>query len=1210
MTNCTLSGNSASGGFGGGIGGFNSTVTVTNSTLDGNSAAEGGGISGGAVLISNSTISNNIASGDGGGISGGAVLISHSTINNNIASGKGGGIANGGAATTVRDSTLSGNSASTGGGIYDEGTGNNQANLTVSNSTLSGNSASTGGGVFIEGINGDTAAVSLNNTILASTNNLPGANLVNGGPNTRIISQGYNLSSDNGGGFLTAAGDQINTNPQLGPLQDNGGPTATMALLPGSPALDKGKNFGVTTDQRGLPRPVDIPSILDASGGDGSDIGAVEMDPTQTGPTFVVTTTADHDDGVCDLGDCTLREAINVANIAGPNTIIFRSGVIGTITLQSTLAVTGSVTVTGPGARFLAVSGNSAVRVFSVNSGNSAISGLTIRDGAQTGAAGSGDATGGGGIFNAQNSSLTLFDCSFSSNHVQGADNATAASVGGNGNGGAIANSGVITLNGCTFSGNSAVGGRGGNGFVGIGGNVHGGNGGAGQGGAILNDTGATLTINDSTFGNNTATGGAGGDGQFGGNGGNGSAGVLNLSTMTVTAITLAANIGTGGVGGKGGNAFTGGSGGAGRGGLTAGGGTSTARDTISAGNIGNNGGGPDVDGTFASQGYNLIGIGDSSTGFTGTADQVGTAAAPLNAKLGPLQNNGGRTDTMGLLSGSPAIDKGKSFGLTTDQRGSGFFRTMDDSSIPAATGGDNTDIGAFEKQTIAPTLQFSSATYSVNENAGTATIIVTRANDPSVATTVNYATSNGTATAGADYTATSGTLSFASGDTSKTFPIPIINDSLNEPNETVILTLGNVTGNAALGTPNTAVLTIINDDAPIVQFNSSLYVVGEGDQRVTLTVTRSGDASAAASVGFVTGDSAGSQGCNVFNGNASSRCDYLTSIGSVQFAAGETAKNISIPIIDDSYAEGNETFTVSLNNALGASLGTPSATTVLIVDNETTTGPNPIDQSGFFVRQHYLDFLNREPDSSGLNFWVNNIESCGADANCRAVKRIDTSAAFFLSIEFQQTGYLVERIYKASYGDASGASTLGGAHQLPVPIVRLNEFLPDTQEIGRGVIVGQGNWQQQLEDNKQAFTLEFVQRSRFTTAFATSMTPAQFVDKLFLNAGVTPAATDRTAAINEFGGATTTADVAARSRALREVAENATLNQQEFNRAFVLMQFLGYLRRNPNDAPDPDYTGYDFWLTKLNQFNGNYGDAEMVKAFISSLEYRQRFGP
>ena len=85
---------------------------------------------------------------------------------------------------------------------------------------------------------------------------------------------------------------------------------------------------------------------------------------------------------------------------------------------------------------------------------------------------------------------------------------------------------------------------------------------------------------------------------------------------------------------------------------------------------------------------------------------------------------------------------------------------------------------------------------------------------------------------------------------------------------------------------------------------------------------------------------------------------------------------------------------------------------------------------------------------------------------------------------------------------------------------------------------------------------------------------------------------------------------MAARSRALRDVAENASLNSQEFNRAFVLMQYIGYLRRDPNSGPDTDYTGYDFWLAKLNQFNGNFVNAEMVKAFITSVEYRQRFGP
>ena len=102
---------------------------------------------------------------------------------------------------------------------------------------------------------------------------------------------------------------------------------------------------------------------------------------------------------------------------------------------------------------------------------------------------------------------------------------------------------------------------------------------------------------------------------------------------------------------------------------------------------------------------------------------------------------------------------------------------------------------------------------------------------------------------------------------------------------------------------------------------------------------------------------------------------------------------------------------------------------------------------------------------------------------------------------------------------------------------------------------------------------------------------------------------TERNTAINLFGGATDTSNLTARAQALRQVAENQNLFNAEFNRAFVLMQFFGYLRRDPNSGPDPDYTGYDFWLTKLNQFNGNYNAAEMVKAFITSSEYRQRFG-
>jgi hypothetical protein len=165
---------------------------------------------------------------------------------------------------------------------------------------------------------------------------------------------------------------------------------------------------------------------------------------------------------------------------------------------------------------------------------------------------------------------------------------------------------------------------------------------------------------------------------------------------------------------------------------------------------------------------------------------------------------------------------------------------------------------------------------------------------------------------------------------------------------------------------------------------------------------------------------------------------------------------------------------------------------------------------------------------------------------------------------------------------------------------------------MGKGIIVGQSGWEQQLENNKVAFMQDFVTGARFVTAYPTTLTPAQFVDALYLNAGVTPSAAERTSVIGEFGSASNTVDTAARARALRRVAENSTFINQEKNKAFVLMQYFGYLRRNPNDPPEQNlnFDGYNFWLGKLNQFNGNFIQADMVKAFIISGEYRHRFGP
>jgi hypothetical protein len=219
--------------------------------------------------------------------------------------------------------------------------------------------------------------------------------------------------------------------------------------------------------------------------------------------------------------------------------------------------------------------------------------------------------------------------------------------------------------------------------------------------------------------------------------------------------------------------------------------------------------------------------------------------------------------------------------------------------------------------------------------------------------------------------------------------------------------------------------------------------------------------------------------------------------------------------------------------------------------------------------------------------------------------QRINVSASFFLSIEFQQTGYLVERIYKSSYGDATGTSTFQTTHPLPVPIVRLSEFLADTGKIGQGVVVLQPGWEQALENNKQTFLNSFVQRTRFLTDYPTSMTADAFVDKLITRSGNPLAQAERDQLVNDLS-----TNVKTRAQVLRAIADHQNLVNAEFNRAFVLMQYFGYLRRNPNDSPDSDYTGYDFWLTKLNQFNGNYIEAEMVKAFLSSIEYRKRFGP
>ena len=405
-----------------------------------------------------------------------------------------------------------------------------------------------------------------------------------------------------------------------------------------------------------------------------------------------------------------------------------------------------------------------------------------------------------------------------------------------------------------------------------------------------------------------------------------------------------------------------------------------------------------------------------------------------------------------------------------------------------------------------------------------------------------------------------------------------------------------------------------------IIRFSSSNYNTTEGSGFTTITVQRIGDLSQAVNVDYSTPDDSSAMTvlpCSTANGVAFPRCDFETALGTLQFAAGDgAAKTFIVLINQDSFVEGPETLTLTLSNLTGgAGFPTPGATTLTatltIADDVTEPATNPIDDTDTFVRQQYRDFLNREPDASGLAFWKDNIDKCNDPARrpagltvtqCIELFRINTSAAFFLSIEFQDTGYYVERIYKTGFGDISPPT-------VPVP-VRFTNFLGDTQQIGAGVIVGQGSWQTQLDNNKSAFALSFVQRAAFLSRYPGPTSATEFVDSLNANAGSVLSDSERSALISELSP--NPADPSLRASVLSKIADNATLKQRELNRAFVLMQYFGYLRRNPDAAPEPNlnFGGYNFWLNKLNQFNGNFVDADMVKAFLSSAEYRQRFGP
>jgi N-acetylneuraminic acid mutarotase len=355
------------------------------------------------------------------------------------------------------------------------------------------------------------------------------------------------------------------------------------------------------------------------------------------------------------------------------------------------------------------------------------------------------------------------------------------------------------------------------------------------------------------------------------------------------------------------------------------------------------------------------------------------------------------------------------------------------------------------------------------------------------------------------------------------------------------------------------------------IQLSQANYVAGEASGNIAITVNRS-DATSAANVDYTTSDTAGLTTCNTSNGVASSRCDYATSIGTLRFAAGEASKTIYIPVVDDAYTEGVENLTVKLSNPSGADLGAATTATVTITDNETATAvSNPIDQTAFFVREHYIDFLGREPDPAGLAGWQNVLNNCGITI-AEPCDRIEVSAGFFRSPEFQDRGYLIYRFYSA-------------VGKIPL----YENFMPDFAKVS-GFLSAQ-----QLEENKVAFVNEFMTRSDFQTKYGALTDPTAYVNALLQTVGL-PNHPSRQAWITGLTNGSMT-----RATVLRSLVESTEVYQKYYNEAFVIMQYFGYLRRSADIS-------YLNWVETMNNTGGDY--RIMINGFLNSAEYRNRFAP
>src|SRR2546428_300676 len=418
-----------------------------------------------------------------------------------------------------------------------------------------------------------------------------------------------------------------------------------------------------------------------------------------------------------------------------------------------------------------------------------------------------------------------------------------------------------------------------------------------------------------------------------------------------------------------------------------------------------------------------------------------------------------------------------------------------------------------------------------------------------------------------------------------------------------------------------TALATItINALGGVIRFSAANYSVAEGAGFKVITVERSGDTSQVVTVDYASSDHSNPADfipCTAAGvGFASSRCDFTTAVGRLRFAAGETSKTFNVLISQDNYVEGTETLELTLTNPTGgAEFGVPQTAILSILDDATEGATNPIDTSSDFVRSHYHDFLHREPDATALASWTDNIEKCNDPARrpagqtvaqCIDKQRESTAIAFFMSPEFQMTGGFVYHLYK---GSLTGAPNYDGGSAGRFPTFL--EFMRDVSQVSEGIVVNNQLSGAVVEANRNRLAAEFVQRPEFLARYG-GLDNTLYVQELFNTTGIAATASEKQTLVNGLTNGTDT-----RAGVLRKVVDGTVVinntqftttygqafSNQENRRVVVFMEYVWFFRRNTDAA------GFIFWLGKLNQFNGDPFQAEVVRSSLLSPQYRSRFG-